>query len=434
MTTVVPTGGMVTGKHGTLKAYLASCVGLALYDRKAKLGGMLHILLPEPVCNVPDSHRTCYARTGVPLFIEAMKELGASPETMSASIAGGALIDALSPHDREINIGHRTLEITLGLMEESGIAIGMMEAGGVNPFCLTFRIDTGEAQIEPVLLERPETPSKRGRLGEADILETIEGLIPVPQITFNIANMLSDDGADIGAIADEIRKDQVLSAKILRLCNSAYIAPSRKIASIDHAILYLGSKTLLQMLITAQVEGIYQTSERGYSLCRGGMFHHALATARLSKALAARTGRTNPDVAYTAGLLHDIGKVALDQFIADVQPLFYRMIMEQGRDSCQLEQKIMGFDHCQVGLMLCENWNLPDILEDVILFHHAPLTAQNNREMVNLVHLADLFTGKFLSGLELERIDASNIQASLDLAGLAPQDIYDNLSLIANFN
>jgi putative nucleotidyltransferase with HDIG domain len=240
--------------------------------------------------------------------------------------------------------------------------------------------------------------------------------------------------ADIGTIADEIMKDQVLSAKILRLCNSAYIGASRKIASIDQAILYLGSKILIQMVITAQMEGIYGTSEKGYSLCRGGMFHHALATARLSKALASVCRKADPNVAYTAGLLHDIGKVVLDQYIADVQPLFYRMIMEQGQDSSKLEQKIIGFDHCQAGLLLCENWGLPDVLEDAILFHHAPLTVESNREMVNLIYIADLFTGKFLSGLELEKHDPSSIQASLDLLGLTPQSIYDHLSVIAAFN
>jgi putative nucleotidyltransferase with HDIG domain len=434
MATVVPTGGMVIEKHGTFKAFLGSCVGLALYDTKTGLGGMLHILLPDPICEIPDYHRTYYATTGIPLFIEAMKEQGAKPETMSAYIAGGALIDALSPQDREINIGHRTLDITLAHMKENGIAVKMMEAGGVNPFCFTFLIDSCKAKIEPVLLEKPAPAPKKSLVKKEDILDIIEKLIPVPQITFNIANMLTDDGVDIGSIAEEIKKDQVLSAKILRLCNSAYIAPSRKIASIDNAILYLGSKLLLQMVITAQVEGIYHSSEKGYSLCRGGMYHHALATARLSKALANVRGKLDPDIAYTAGLLHDIGKVALDQYIAGVQPLFYRMIMEERKDSKQLEQKIIGFDHCHVGLMLCENWSLPEVLKDVILFHHTPLTAENSREMVNLVYVADLFTGKFLSGLELESLDTTSIQASLDIAGLTPQDIYDNLSIIADFS
>lgn len=433
MTTVVPTGGMVIGKHGLLKAFLGSCIGLALHDSRANIGGILHILLPEPVCDIPDYHMTYYARTGIPIFIDAMLNQGAEIESMSAFIAGGALIDSSYPNEMDINIAHQTLGITMSLIKESGIAIKMLEASGVNPFCLNLQIETGVCRIEPILLERTVSPALKKQIKMNDITETIDRLLPVPQIAFNIANMLSDEGIDINSIADEIKKDQVLSAKILRLCNSAYMGLPRKIASIDHAILYLGSKLLLQMVITAQVENIYHTSDKGYSLCRGGIFHHALATARLCKALASVHHTIDPDIAYTAGLLHDIGKVVLDQYIADLQPLFYRMIIEQREDSSLLERKIMGIDHCQTGLMLAETWNLPDILNDVILFHHTPHTVESNRDMVNLVYVADVFTSRFLSGLELERIDTTNIQLSLDLLRLTPQSVYDNLSVIADF-
>lgn len=435
MATVVPTGGMVIGKHGLLKAFLGSCVGLALHDSRANLGGILHILLPQPVCDIPDYHLTYYASTGIPVFIDAMKEQGAKPESMSAFIAGGALIDTLSPQEMDINIAYRTLDITLSLLKKNGIAIKMLEASGVNPFCLAFQIETGTCKIEPVILEKAVySADKKQHVKMNDIMDTIERLLPVPQITFNIAHMLSDDGIDMNSIADEIKKDQVLSAKILRLCNSAYMGLPRKIASIDQAILYLGSKLLLQMVVTAQVENIYHTSEKGYSLSRGGIFHHALATARLCKALALIRLNVDPDVAYTAGLLHDIGKVVLDQYIADLQPLFYRMIIEQKEDSTLLERKIIGIDHCQTGVMLADSWNLPDILKDVVLFHHAPHTAETNREVVNLVYVADVFTSKFLSGLELERLDTTNIKASLDILKLDPQAIYNNLSVIADFN
>jgi len=435
MATVVPTGGMVIGKHGLLKAFLGSCVGLALHDGRANIGGMLHILLPEPVCAIPDYHLTYYASTGIPAFIDAIRQQGAKPENLSAFIAGGALIDTLSPQEMDINIGHRTLEITLSLLKKNGIPIKMLEASGVNPFCLSFQIETGRCSIEPVILSKPSQGiNKNKHVQKNDILETIERILPVPQVTFNIAHMLSDDGVDINSIADEIKKDQVLTAKILRLCNSAYMGLHRSVASIDQAILYLGSKLLLQMVVTAQIESIYHTSEKGYSLCRGGIFHHALATARLCKALAQIRQNVDPDIAYTAGLLHDIGKVVLDQYIADLQPLFYRMIIEQQEDSTLLERKIIGIDHCQTGVMLADTWNLPDILKDAILFHHAAHTAETNREIVNLVYVADVFTSKFLSGLELERLDTTNIKASLDLLRLNPQAIYDNLSIIADFN
>jgi putative nucleotidyltransferase with HDIG domain len=434
MSTVVPTGGMVISKNGLLKAFLGSCIGLALYDSAAHLGGILHILLPEPISDIPESHRTYYARSGIPIFIDEMKRQGAKTENISAFIAGGALIDPLSPQDMNLNITHQSLDITLSILKENKIAIKMLEASGVNPFCITLHIEKGTCRIEPLMTNTEMNYDAVKPITMDEIVDIIERLLPVPQMAFSIANMLSDDSIDISSIADEIKKDQVLTAKIMRLSNSAYNGLSRKISSIDNAILYLGSKHLLQIVLTAQIENLYNIPDRGYSLCRGGMFHHALATARLSKTLARALGTVDPDVAYTAGLLHDIGKVILDQYIGDVQPLFYRMMIEQKEDSCKLERQIIGFDHCQAGLMLAENWNLPDMLKDVILFHHAPETSEYNREIVNLVYVSDIFTGKFLPGLELEKIDTASIQAGLKSLDLDPQIIYDNLSVIADLS
>ncbi|MDM7934772.1 MAG: HDOD domain-containing protein, partial [Methanothrix sp.] len=126
--------------------------------------------------------------------------------------------------------------------------------------------------------------------------------------------------------------------------------------------------------------------------------------------------------------------VVLDQYIADLQPLFYRMIIEQKEDSSLLERKIIGIDHCHSGLMLADTWNLPDILKDVILFHHAPFSNESNIELVNLVYLADVFTTKFLTGLELEQVGGGNIQRSLDILSMNVQTVYDNLSVIADFS
>ena len=243
--------------------------------------------------------------------------------------------------------------------------------------------------------------------------------------------MLSDEKTNISSIADEIKRDQVLSANVLRLCNSSYLSLPRKIASIDQAIVYLGSKILIQMIITAQTEKIFRGREHGYSLSRGGMYHHCLAVARLCERLAKVHGGIAPDIAYTAGLLHDIGKVVLDQHIADVQPFFYRTIYDQNADSSVLEREMFGIDHCQTGLLLTEKWELPDIIKDAILFHHSPGMAEDNREIVNLVYLADVFTDRFLAGLEIEKINSADLEESMELLHLEPRNIYEHLSVLA---
>jgi putative nucleotidyltransferase with HDIG domain len=431
MTTIVSTGEMEIMRSGKLEAFLGSCVGLAVFDSKNRFGGLLHILLPEPICSIPDSQLTYYASTGIPLFLKSLFDLGSKREDLSASIAGGALIDPSTSQDLALNIGGRTLEITLKILKNAGIPIKLLEASGLTPFCIRLDVNSGSCTIEPILPESTakSDPIKKPEL--SDIKKTMDQLQSIPQIALGIAGMISDD-CDIASIAAEIRKDQVLSAKILRLSNSSYLGVPRKIDSIDQAIAILGDKTLLQLIITAQTEHLLTSADKGYSLTRGGLFYHALATARLSERLSHRTGRIKPDLAYTAGLLHDIGKIVLDQYLAKMKPLFYRMMQEHGEDSKSIEQKIFGIDHNQVGLELSENWGLPQVIKDVTLFHHCPEKADSNADIVRLIHLADAITQKFFPGFIMESLDTAPLEGSMRVLGLTPQAITNDLSVLVD--
>lgn len=430
--TIVPTGGMEITRSGQMKAFLGSCVGLALFDRARHVGGMLHILLPEPICSIPDSQLTYYASTGIPLFLQAFAEAGSKREDLCASIAGGALIDPNSPQDIDLNIGGRTLEITLKLLKDYNIPISLLEASGVTPFFIMLDVDSGTCTIEPVVSDLHKVSGTTRKPDPSDIRKTIEDLQPVPQIALGIAGMITDDECDISVIAREIRKDQVLSANVLRLCNSSFLGVPRKIESIDQAIVFLGDKALLQLIITAETQRLLTGSDKGYSLTRGGLFYHALATARLSERLSRRIANIMPDLAYTAGLLHDIGKVVLDQYMADVQPLFYRMMKEHGEDSSAIEQKIFGIDHNQAGLLLAESWSLPQVIKDVALFHHCPQDAPENKEIIHLVGLANAIAHRFLPGFVIRNLDHAPIEESLDSLSLTSQELTDSLNVLAD--
>jgi putative nucleotidyltransferase with HDIG domain len=431
--TIVPSGSMEIRRSGQMKAYLGSCVGLAILDTKRHIGGMIHILLPEPLCDIPESQLTYYASTGIPLFLNALVEEGAVREDLSAYISGGALVDPSTHQDLALNIGGRSLDITLRILRENNIPIKFLEASGTIGFCIMLDVGKATCTIEPVIKEaraKGIQPASMPALSE--IGKTIEDLQPVPQIALGIAGMISDEYSDIATIASEIRKDQVLVAEVLKLCNSSYLGIPRKVETIDEAIVILGSKALLQLIITAQAEKLLSCSEKGYSLMRGGLFYHALATARLSEKLSKLHGKIRPDLAYTAGLLHDIGKVVLDQYMARVQPMFYRILMAHGEDSSILEQKIFGINHNLAGLHLAESWKLPEVIKDVVLFHHSADKALKNKELVSLVYVADAITQKFLPGFEIEQINTAPFEDSLNYLGLTPNMISNALSVLVD--
>jgi HD-like signal output (HDOD) protein len=129
----------------------------------------------------------------------------------------------------------------------------------------------------------------------------------------------------------------------------------------------------------------------------------------IAEKIAAATKIASPAIAYTAGLLHDIGKVVLDQYIAGNYPLLYREFQEKSAELIAVETKILGMDHTGAGRLLAEKWSLPDHLTDAIGFHHRPEESLEHRTLTTIVYLADLLMSRFHSGLELERMGAAGL-------------------------
>ncbi|MGD8881631.1 MAG: chemotaxis protein CheD, partial [Desulfobacterales bacterium] len=112
-----------TIKPMILEAYLGTCVGVALHDPVAGVGGLIHLLLPEPISLEDVSQPEKYASTGFPLFLQALYEAGAAPENIRASIAGGALVGPIDDSDLELDIGGRTAERVMQFIADENIQV-----------------------------------------------------------------------------------------------------------------------------------------------------------------------------------------------------------------------------------------------------------------------------------------------------------------------
>jgi putative nucleotidyltransferase with HDIG domain len=174
----------------------------------------------------------------------------------------------------------------------------------------------------------------------------------------------------------------------------------------------------------------FSGSLSGYSLCKGGLYYHAVGTAIISEKLADLTASVNPGLAYTAGLLHDIGKVVLDQYIDSAYPLFYRQLFEERAHFSEAEQKILGIDHTEAGYDLAARWSLPDSLIDAVRYHHEPEKTDRNLELIQVVYLADLIMSKFHVGLELERPNTKALPSSLKTIGFSIESFANIVDLI----
>jgi putative nucleotidyltransferase with HDIG domain len=414
-----------------LEAYLGTCVGVAMLDADAGVGGLAHFLLPEPISLQSAFQPEKYAASGMPIFLKALYEAGAKRERLTATMAGGALVGPLEDLDLNLDIGGRTAETVEIILKNEGIPIKKAETGGVFACCLQLDMQRWGCCIDPSGVERMGAPQAARLPSPEEIERVAEGLRPVPQAALKIMRLMDEEEYDIRILAAELRKDQVLSARTLQLANSVMFSSRHRIESIDHALMHLGVNLVMKFVIAAAVDGFFSQSGMGYSLCKGGLYHHAVGAAVVADKLARLTGAAKPGLAYAAGLLHDIGKVVLDQFVGAAYPLFYRQLIEERTaDFTQAEQALFGTTHPAVGFQLAQRWSFPDTLAEAIRCHHEPEEGSLHRKLDCLVFLSNLLMSRFRAGLEIGRYVPQMIAPRLAAVGLSPSQLPQIVDII----
>ncbi|HEY5674425.1 MAG TPA: HDOD domain-containing protein [Malonomonas sp.] len=402
-------------------------VGVAIYDKSAGVGGVAHFLLAEPTAGVGVRRRDYYVSTALPEFIEALLAAGASLERLAAAVAGGSyLVEDLSDANT-FSLGTQVVTATIDILQQQKIPVTSIEVGGLRPLSLLLDTLSWKTSIQFIGGPSNQPRSDVNKPSALEIKQAIDAVTPIPQIALKIIQLLGRDNCySVTELADEIKRDQVVAAKILRYSNSAFFSPESPVESIERAIVLLGEKNLLEVAVSTAAEMFYSGHEGGYSLMRGGLYRHALATAHTAKEIALFTGWVDAGTAYTAGLLHDIGKVVLDRFVADSLPLFYQQYSRIS-DFTELERERFGIDHMQAGQQLATKWQFPDSLCAAISSHHRPEQAPEAHQlMAHILYLADLLASVYMSGVDLEQVTLDHLNTRMERIGLRP----DQLSLI----
>ncbi len=212
------------------------------------------------------------------------------------------------------------------------------------------------------------------------ILENAPEAVPLPTTATAILQKSSHPDTSALEIAELLKSDQALSARVLKVANSAFYGLPRQIASIDNAVVLLGQKTIRNLVLAATIGGIGAQGVAGYGIPRGGLFDHAIVVAQSAQALSSQTNKAVPAEAYTAGLLHDIGKVVLGEHVENRVGAIIEIAETEGCSFADAERRILGLNHAEVGAVLAEKWGLPDFLIGAIRSHHAGLDQNESDE------------------------------------------------------
>lgn len=225
------------------------------------------------------------------------------------------------------------------------------------------------------------------------------------------------------SVARYLSYDQSLTARVLRLANSAYYGLSRKVKDPQEAVVVLGMRCVRSLAVIAATYPFLSRPLRGYGVNPEQMWRHSFAVGVGAQLIAANQRTAEPEVAFTAGLLHNIGKVAVSIWLEN-KVVGMKEIAEKAQVGFdQLERQLLGHDHAEVGAFLAESWNLPAVLSAPIRYHHRPSEAESSQALADCIHIADWLAMQCEIGFSGEWPCYAFDESSLERQGLKPEAI-----------
>ncbi|HVP39849.1 MAG TPA: HDOD domain-containing protein [Candidatus Saccharimonadales bacterium] len=220
--------------------------------------------------------------------------------------------------------------------------------------------------------DRSEPASENQELLERLFSQKIKELPSMPQVVHTVIERSRDPNCSIRELAELVSRDQGLVSRLLRLVNSAFYGFSRRISTVSLALTILGLRNVRNMVINVGLAGFFRGGNPQSRATRLRLWEHSVETAVGAMTLARLRRMGEPDEAFTAGLLHDIGRIALDYYHHDLSARIESLIEEEGLSELEAEERVTGVHHGAIGAWVAAQWNLPGSLCDAIRFHHDP--------------------------------------------------------------
>jgi putative nucleotidyltransferase with HDIG domain len=214
-------------------------------------------------------------------------------------------------------------------------------------------------------------------------VEKITSLPTLPGSVTRITTMLDNPETTAVEVGKEIAKDQVLSAKVLKLVNSGFYGFSQPISTIPHAMVLLGFNVVKTLVLSTSVLDMMAQS-------MAGLWQHSLACARTCSIVARHLELEDPEEISVTGLLHDLGKVVLEEHMKDVFEQILAHVEEKNMLFYKAEEEIMEVTHANVGGWLLDKWQLPSQLVEPIMYHHNFHPSRQHADRAAVIHLADI--------------------------------------------
>lgn len=256
----------------------------------------------------------------------------------------------------------------------------------------------------------------------ADLVKGLFTVASMPAIYMRLTQVMNHPLSSAKDVAKVVSEDPGLTARLLRLVNSAFYGFPRRIDTVSRAITIIGTLQLRDLSLATSVVKMFDKVPQDL-VSMDSFWCHSLACGVFARVIATQRREDNVERFFVAGLLHDLGSLVIYMKAPDQARLVLARCKETGNLIHKVEQEIMGFDHTDVGRALVESWNLPESLQEAVAFHHTPLRSSRYPVETSVVHVADIMAQAMLMGSSGEHLVPPLVSQAWDTLSLSPDHV-----------
>lgn len=241
----------------------------------------------------------------------------------------------------------------------------------------------------------------------------------LPHVVTKLSKLIHDENSTMKDFEDVIKMDPTLVVRLLQLVNSPYYGLMQKVDSIGRAVTFIGMKNLYNLAVTDALKNIFSSSAKTKgSYSREELWMHCAAVSICAKALAERIFGINGDDAYLCGILHDFGIIVEEQ-VVETDFLAACEAFEEGTLFVETERRHLGTDHCEIGYLLTQEWDMPSALQEAIRDHHTQFEEVEPESLTGIIQISEYLAAQ----LNYTTVEGAKTQLSPNLVDHIQENI-----------
>lgn len=221
------------------------------------------------------------------------------------------------------------------------------------------------------------------------LLKEIQNLKPIPAVTNQLLAAVDNPGSSMETIAQVIQYDPVITASILKTCNTAYFGLKHPAESIKDAVSMLGTDQVIELALIKSGAQTLSGPQDGYGLEAGDMWQYSVSSAIIAKQVATKLALKNKSTIFTSALIKDIGKIILEKYVSNASGKIAHLVEHKEFSFLEAEKKILGIDHAELGAMIAKQWKFSPRMIKIIRHHHLSDETMIKDKEIAAVYLAD---------------------------------------------